>query len=29
MKTGVDHLPAGKRRELSFVVELVRKGFVF
>jgi predicted nucleotidyltransferase/HEPN domain-containing protein len=29
MKTAVDHLPAGKRRELSFVVELVRKGFAF
>lgn len=27
MKTQLDHLPAGKRRELEFVVEIVREGF--
>lgn len=27
MKTGLDHLPAGKRRELEFVVEILREGF--
>ena len=29
MKTGLDHLPEGKRRELAFVVEAVREGFAF
>jgi predicted nucleotidyltransferase/HEPN domain-containing protein len=29
MKTGSDHLPDGKRRELEFVVRLVRDGFAF
>jgi predicted nucleotidyltransferase/HEPN domain-containing protein len=29
MKTGVDHLPEGKRRELAFVVEAIREGFAF
>lgn len=29
MKTSLDHLPEGKRRELAFVVELVRDGFAF
>jgi predicted nucleotidyltransferase/HEPN domain-containing protein len=29
MKDNVDHLPEGKRRELAFVVELVRDGFAF
>lgn len=27
MKTSLDHLPEGKRRELEFVVEVVREGF--
>ena len=27
MKTSLDHLPAGKRRELEFVVETLREGF--
>jgi predicted nucleotidyltransferase/HEPN domain-containing protein len=27
MKTSLDHLPAGKRRELARVVELIREGF--
>lgn len=27
MKTGLDHLPQGKRDELAFVVELLRAGF--
>jgi len=27
MKTGLDHLPQGKRDELAFVVELLRSGF--
>ena len=27
MKTRLDHLPAGKRQELRFVVEVVREGF--
>jgi predicted nucleotidyltransferase/HEPN domain-containing protein len=27
MKTGLDHLPDGKRRELAHVVEIVRSGF--
>jgi predicted nucleotidyltransferase/HEPN domain-containing protein len=27
MKTSLDHLPAGKRRELAFVVETLREGF--
>lgn len=27
MKTSTDHLPEGKRRELAFVVELIRGGF--
>lgn len=27
MKTDLDHLPEGKRRELEFVVELIREGF--
>ena len=29
MKTSVEHLPEGKRRELAFVVEAVRDGFAF
>ncbi len=29
MKTSLDHLPEGKRRELQFVVELIREGFQF
>jgi len=29
MKTGAEHLPEGKRRELEFVVELIREGFDF
>lgn len=29
MKTGLDHLPEGKRRELAFVVDAVREGFAF
>lgn len=29
MKTSLDHLPEGKRRELAFVVELIRDGFRF
>jgi uncharacterized protein len=29
MKTGLDHLPEAKRKELGFVVELIRKGFAF
>ncbi|WP_234792437.1 hypothetical protein [Sphingobium yanoikuyae] len=27
MKTGLDHLPDGKQRELAHVVEIVRAGF--
>lgn len=27
MKRGLDHLPAGKQRELAYVVEVVRQGF--
>jgi len=29
MKTSVEHLPEGKRRELAFVVEAIRDGFAF
>lgn len=29
MKTNLDHLPEGKRRELAFVVEAIRNGFGF
>jgi predicted nucleotidyltransferase/HEPN domain-containing protein len=29
MKAGSDHLPDGKRRELEFVVRLIRDGFAF
>jgi len=29
MKTGLDHLPEGKQRELGFVVEAIRDGFAF
>jgi predicted nucleotidyltransferase/HEPN domain-containing protein len=29
MKSGPDHLPEAKRRELAFVVDLLRKGFAF
>ena len=29
MKTGLDHLPQGKRRELAFAVDAVREGFAF
>jgi uncharacterized protein len=29
MKTSLDHLPEGKRRELAFVVEAIRDGFAF
>jgi uncharacterized protein len=29
MKTSLEHLPEGKRRELAFVVEAIRKGFAF
>lgn len=29
MRTGTDHLPEGKRRELDRVVELIREGFAF
>jgi predicted nucleotidyltransferase/HEPN domain-containing protein len=29
MKTGLDHLPEGKRHELAFVVETIREGFAF
>lgn len=29
VKAGLDHLPEGKRRELEFVVELIRDGFGF
>lgn len=29
MKTSIDHLPEGKRRELGFVVETIREGFAF
>jgi predicted nucleotidyltransferase/HEPN domain-containing protein len=29
MRSGLDHLPEGKRRELAFVVEAIREGFSF
>jgi predicted nucleotidyltransferase/HEPN domain-containing protein len=29
MKTGLEHLPEGKRRELEFVVQLIRDGFAW
>ncbi len=29
MKTALDHLPEGKRRELAFVVDMIRNGFAF
>jgi predicted nucleotidyltransferase/HEPN domain-containing protein len=29
MKSDLDHLPEGKRRELAFVVEAIREGFAF
>jgi predicted nucleotidyltransferase/HEPN domain-containing protein len=29
MKSSLEHLPEGKRRELAFVVEVVREGFAF
>lgn len=29
MKSSVDHLPEGKKRELAFVIEVVREGFSF
>ena len=29
VKTSLDHLPEGKRRELEFVVALIREGFAF
>jgi uncharacterized protein len=29
MKSNLDHLPEGKRRELAFVVEAIREGFAF
>lgn len=29
MNSGLDHLPEGKRNELAFVVDLIRKGFAF
>jgi predicted nucleotidyltransferase/HEPN domain-containing protein len=29
MKTSVEHLPEGKRRELAFIVEAIRDGFAF
>ncbi len=29
MKTSLDHLPEGKRRELAHVVDVLRKGFAF
>ena len=29
MKTSLEHLPEGKRRELAFVVEAIREGFAF
>ena len=29
MKTSLEHLPDGKRRELAFVVEAIREGFAF
>ena len=29
MKTSLDHLPEGKRRELAFVVDTIRNGFAF
>jgi predicted nucleotidyltransferase/HEPN domain-containing protein len=29
MKSSIDHLPEGKRRELAFVVEAIREGFAF
>ncbi len=29
MKTSLDHLPEGKRRELAFVLEVIREGFEF
>ena len=29
MKTGLDHLPEAKRRELAHVVEVLREGFAF
>ena len=29
MKTGLDHLPEAKRRELAHVVEVIREGFAF
>lgn len=29
MRTDLDHLPEGKRRELAFVVDAIRKGFAF
>src|ERR1044071_4060757 len=29
MKSDLDHLPEAKRRELAFVVDLIRKGFAF
>jgi hypothetical protein len=29
MKSDLDHLPQAKRREIAFVVDLLRKGFAF
>jgi predicted nucleotidyltransferase/HEPN domain-containing protein len=29
MKTDLNHLPEGKRRELAFVVDMIREGFAF
>src|ERR1043165_3454424 len=29
MKSSIDHLPDGKRRELAFVVDVIREGFGF
>jgi predicted nucleotidyltransferase/HEPN domain-containing protein len=29
MKTGLEHLPEGKRRELEFVVQVIREGFAW
>jgi len=29
MRTSLDHLPEGKRQELAFVVDLIRRGFTF
>jgi type IV secretion system protein TrbI len=29
MKTSLEHLPEGKRRELAFIVEAIRDGFAF